>query len=117
MTAHRALQDNLIADYVIPGDAAGVAIVPDRSPAQAQIVTLAAETRTLPAPLREGLSLSISLRTDGGDCVITASAGVNQAGNTIMTLADAGDIIELKSIRLGDAYVWRVIANDGVALS
>lgn len=79
--------------------------------------TAAAETRTLDAPERSGLIMTLALKTDGGDCVVTASSGVNQTGNNTLTLADAGDEITLRSVPLGSSFVWRVASNDGVALS
>jgi len=117
MSAHNHLQEAFIAEYeLVPSVNAG-AIIPDRSPAVETIKTTAAETRTLPRPLGVGQDLTIVLDTDGGDCVITAAAAINVAGNTIMTLADAGDMIRLTSVTIGGAYFWRVVANDGVALS
>ncbi len=117
MSGHSELYELLGSEYnqIDPGN--GKAIVVDRQDAMILLRTTAAETRTLPAPTKPGLRLDIAMQTDGGDCVITATAAVNQAGNTIMTFADAGDIVSLKSIALGTAFVWRIVANDGVALS
>lgn len=79
-----------------------------------------AETNSLPDPTKEGQRLVINTRTDGGGSrVITADNAINVAGNTIMTFADVGEIIVLESAEISDVgtYRWRVIANDGVALS
>ena len=82
------------------------------------LVSGGAETRTLDDPQFLGQQLDLFFKTDGGDCVITADSAINQTGNTIMTFADAGDHIRLVGGRDGaGAYEWRVVANDGVALS
>ena len=81
------------------------------------LVTAAAETRTLLDPTSPGQQLTISFKTDAGDAVVTAASAINQAGNTIMTLADAGDVIQLVAMEEGTSLEWRAIGNDGVALS
>lgn len=76
------------------------------------------ETRTLAIPTFVGQRLSIGFDTDGGgDIAITVAAAVNQAGNTTLTGADAGDHISLEAITVGGSYLWRILANDGFALS
>lgn len=81
------------------------------------LVSGGAETRTIADAAIAGLTLDLYFKTDGGDCVITAASPVNQTGNTIMTFADVGDHIRLTSIEDGSDFEWRVVANDGVALS
>lgn len=101
----------------IPDPGTGVAIPVTRSGSIA-IVTAAAETNTLAAPTFVGqqLNLCMSVRAVG-DRVITSSAAINQAGNTIMTFGAAADMIVLRAMIVAGALVWRVISNDGVALS
>ena len=117
MTGHRMLHDGMLANYleVDPGNA-GV-IRPTKSPGMFPIVTTAAQTRTVPDPTRAGLTMMLAMKTDGGDCVVTAASTINAAGNTIMTFGDAGDFIELVSIPVGTGFKWRIAANEGVALS
>ena len=82
------------------------------------LVTAGAETRTLDDPQFEGQVLDLFFETDVDDCVITADSAINQNGDTIMTFADIGDHIRLLGGRAGGgAREWRVLANDGVALS
>lgn len=100
--------------YPDPGD--GEAIQTSES-CIINLITGGAETRTLPAPQREGQTLQLNLQTDGGDCVITCATAVNQTGNNTLTFADAGDILLLIAGRSGANLRWRVAANDGVALS
>lgn len=82
------------------------------------LITGGAETRAMDIPQFAGQIIDLFFETDGGNCVITADSAINQTGNTIMTFADAGDHIRLVGGRAGGgAFEWRVIANDGVALS
>jgi hypothetical protein len=104
-------------EFTDPGTAG--AIVPDRQRAVCPIVSSAvAETNTLPDPEFMGQECTICFKTDGGgDRTITAATGINQTGNNTMVFADAGDMIALQAIQSGSSVVWRVMANDGVALS
>lgn len=98
-----------------PGDAGAIPV--NEGSGVVNLVTAGAETRTLAAPLFEGQTLQLNFQTDGGNCVVTASAGVNQTGNNTLTIADAGDHMLLQAGRSGASLVWRVVANDGVALT
>jgi len=102
---------NAIAD---PGDAGAIAVTRSGT---CPLVTAGAETRSLAIPTFAGQEISLGFKTDGGDCVVTVASGVNQAGNNTLTFADAGDHILLAAIANGAALAWRVVANDGVALS
>ena len=57
------------------------------------------------------------MKTDGGDCVITCATTVNQAGNTTITLNDAGDAVLLVGKVNGANKRWSVVSNDGAALA
>jgi len=81
------------------------------------LVTAGSETRTIAIPQRVGQRISFGFKTDGGNCAITAASAVNQTGNTVMTFADAGDHVVLEAIENGAALAWRIVANDGAALS
>ena len=101
----------LIAD---PGNAGAI---PANLSGNVAITTAAAETRTLAIPTIVGLKLVISFDVDVGDAVITVASAVNQAGNAVMTMADAGDIVVLESVQVAGSPVWRLTANDGAALT
>lgn len=78
-----------------------------------EIVSAAAETRTLAAPTKQGIRFIVRLLTDGGDVVITASAGLNVTGNTQATLADASDMLELISVQTSSGFRWDILNNVG----
>jgi hypothetical protein len=76
-----------------------------------------AETRTIAIPGLAGITLDVSLDVDGGDVTITVAAAVNQTGNNTIVMADAGDHIRLAAVQVAGALVWRLVCNDGGALS
>lgn len=117
MTGHRVSQDLYRAENPPdPGD--GGRIDPgERGICLFNLTTAGAETRTLAAPTREGMVLTITCGTYVGDGVVTAAVAVNQTGNTIMTFGAARDTITLVSVKSGSTLYWSVVGNDGVALS
>ena len=109
-TVHNALT----ASITDPGNAGAI---PVTDSGECEIVTAAAETRTLAAPTYAGQLLLISMKTDGGDCVIACATTVNQTGNNRITLNDAGDAVLLVAKVNGTNKRWSVVSNDGAALS
>lgn len=105
---------HLLVAIADPGDAGAIPVVRSGS---VPITTAGAETRTLAIPTFIGQELTISCDVYVGDGVITVAAAINQAGNTIITLNTAGDTVKLTAVQVGSALVWRVVVNDGAALS
>lgn len=110
VTVHNDLA-NVIAD---PGNAGAIPVTDSGS---VQLVTAGAETRTLAVPTRVGQVIAISMKTDGGDCVVTAAAAINETGNNTMTFDNTGEVIVLVGIDEGANKRWRVLAVDGVGLT
>ena len=108
------MQPSIVAD---PGNAGAIPVTEGWG--VCSLVSAGAETRTLADPQRVGARISFGFKTDGGSTgiAITAATAVNQAGNTVLTFADAGDHLVLEAIEIGAALAWRVVCNDGVALS
>lgn len=96
-----------------PGDGGAIPVTKFGTVA---ITTAGAETRTLAIPTYAGQQLLLGLNVDGGDCVITSAQSINAAGNTTITLNDAGDFVKLEGITIGGALRWRVIENAGATL-
>jgi predicted RecA/RadA family phage recombinase len=109
-TIHNALT-SVIED---PG-ASGA--IPVTNGGSCQIVTAAAETRTLAVPTSVGQVLSLCMKTDGGNGTITVASAINQTGNNTIQLNDAGDTIILVGVQVGANKAWRVVVNDGCTLS
>ncbi len=93
------------------------AAIPVTTSATINITTAGAETNTLAIPSFLGQVLLLNMNVFVGNRVITSAQGINQAGNTTMTFGAARDNIMLRSVLVGGALRWQVVANDGVALA
>ena len=102
---------NIIAD---PGASGAIPVIKSGS---VSIVSAATETRTVADPSFVGQTLNIGLKTDGGAVTLTAASPVNQTGNNTLIFADVGDHLLLMASEDGSDIEWRIVANDGVALS
>ena len=109
-TVHNALT----AELADPGNGGAI---PVTDSGHCDLVTTGAQTRTLAAPTYLGQLLLVSLKTDGGNCVVTCATTVNQTGNNTITLDDAGDAVLLAAKANGANKRWSVVSNDGAALS
>lgn len=112
--SHDPTPTHVTSPIADPGTAGAI---PVTASGAVEIVTAGAETRTIAAPTYLGQEMLLCMKTDGGDCVITSSAGINQTGNNTITMNDAGDSIRLHAIRSGANLRWRVVCNDGCTLS
>ncbi len=97
-----------------PGNAAAISVA---TSGVCELTSAGAETRTLARPTFVGQKLALICDVYVGNIVVTASAAINQTGNTIMTFGAAADMIELTGMKVAGALVWRATANDGCALS
>ena len=102
---------NTIAD---PGNAGAIAVT---ASGVCALTSAGAETRTLAIPTFMGQEISLICDTYVGNIVVTSAQAINQAANTVLTFGVVNDCITLKAMTIGGALRWRVIANDGVALS
>lgn len=101
----------VIAD---PGNAGAI---PVTSTGTCSMTSAGAETRTLAIPTFVGQRLSLIDDVHVGNIVVTSAQAINQAGNTVMTFGAVADFIDLVAAQVGGALRWRVVGNDGVALS
>lgn len=120
MSAHRLPQDLHKAPYEVadPGDGAKIKV--DRWNQHIPLaIGAGAETNELPDPTQAGQRVCImAVSVGGGTRAITADSAVNQTGNTVMTFAAVDDLAVLESFPVGGGdYEWRIVANDGAALS
>jgi hypothetical protein len=72
-----------------------------------EMVSAAAETRILANPTKSGIRFVLRLMTDGGDVVVTASNGFNNAGESKATFNDASDLLNLISVETATRGVFR----------
>lgn len=116
-TVEAALQEIYPKAPVAIADPGASGAIPVTRSGHVAITTAGAETRTLAIPGVAGITLSITLAVDGGDCVITSAQAFNQTGNNTITLGDAGDTIVLTAVTVAGALRWRVVVNDGCTLT
>ena len=106
-----------------PGDGATIRVVDDLS--ICEMVSTAAQTRTLADPTKPGIRFTLRLLTDGGDIKVYAAQGFNVALETSATFADAGDTLELISVtktrdgtESAGVYRWQILDdNIGVTVA
>ncbi len=111
-----AIVGSLTTPIADPGDAGAIPVTGE---GYVPLVSAAGETRTLADPTIAGQQLLLFFKVnDTGDIAITATSAINQTGNTIMTFTDIGEVIQLIAIEDDAAsFEWRVVHNDGVALT
>ena len=105
-------------DIPDPGDAGAIPV--DHS-GVVNIVTAAAETRTVADPSFVGQRLTLHMQVDGGDATVTFASGINVTANNTAISADANDVLDLVGVKDGAAtagtLAWRIVFNEGWALS
>lgn len=74
-----------------------------------ELVSAAAETRTLPAPLATGVRITLHMKTDGGDITLTVTGGYNELGSTTLVFGDAGQKAVFESVNVGGTLTWRMV--------
>jgi hypothetical protein len=72
-----------------------------------EMVSVAAETRTLAPPSKSGLRAILRMKTDGGDIVVTQANGFNNDNETKATFNDASDLLNLISVETKTAGTFR----------
>jgi len=121
-SGHNVLQQiSATNELEILDPGSGGTIQVDRSMGICSVVTGGAEARKIASPQRPGIIISICLKADGGDLTITGEGSeILNSGlgvETTATMADAGDLLTLISIRKGSSIVWSSLASNGVAMS
>ena len=113
MGAHNEPKEMFYADHAIadPGDT--YTIVCDQWGSICDVVTTAAQTRTLAQPTKTGVMVVVNLKTDGGDLTLTVTGGYNADADTTITYGDAGDWVAFYSIDVGGSYYWRILQKEG----
>jgi hypothetical protein len=92
-------------------------VIPVTSSGYVELVTGGAETRTLAVPTFAGQMLMLTMKTDGGDCVVTVADPHIDGTNNTITFNDAGDTVLLIAGTSGSGNVWRLVVNVGTTLS
>lgn len=115
MTPHQMLARAKFLDYTITdtGDATTLSI--NRQWGVVRLISAAAETRTLAAPVRSGNVVTLNMVTDGGNITVTVTGGYDESGSTTLVFNDTGDYATFLSVEEGSGtFVWRIVNFDGV---
>jgi surface antigen len=102
MGAHRTTYDLHSSALVHKDPGAGGTITPDKGLAIVNLVSAAAEARTLGRPTREGTIYTLAVHTYVGD---------NEAGSTSYVFTAAGQFATFVAINVGSTLTWRKIAD------
>lgn len=113
---HRIPYDlhSLYIEGLDPGNAGTITV--DRDLVCYNLVSAAAETRTLARPTKTGVYVAVMMKTDGGDITMTVTGGYNLAGATAYTFTDAGQVAEFISWFDGTNYAWRLLGPAAAAV-
>lgn len=90
------------ADHRLKDPGNGKTITVDRDLAICEMVSAAAETRTLAEPSKAGIQFVLRMLTDGGDIVVTTTGSFLDGLGKVrpkITFDDAGDFVTLISVK------------------
>ncbi len=108
--AHTSQADHAGMDWSVADPGASGAISVGLS-GVCELVSAAAETRTLAAPSYLGQWFILSFKTDGGTITLTCATGMNVTANNTITFDTAGEMVMLMAIRSGADLRWRALSN------
>jgi hypothetical protein len=104
---------NAASEIADPGSAGTIYV--HESLSTVNLVSAAAETRTLALPTRQGVDVSLHMRTDGGDITLTVASAYNEAGDTIFVFSEVGQFATFRSyMTSAGVFFWRLISHFGV---
>jgi hypothetical protein len=110
----RVTDDPVFRAVADPGNAGAIPVYQN---GECALVTGGAETRTLAAPTFVGQELTLYMKTDGGNCVVTCATTINETGNNTITFANTGEAVRLFAVEEGATLRWRCAQADGAVLS
>ena len=105
--SHRIHSDLFHKPHVLPDPGDGGTIRVTQDLLLCEMVSAGAETRILADPTKSGTRFVLRLMTDGGDVVVTAANGFNNAGENKATFNDASDLLSLLSVETATLGVFR----------
>lgn len=103
------------AQSQIPDPGASGTIVVNESLAVVNLVSAAAESRTLALPTRQGVIVKLHMMTDGGDITLTVASAYNETGDTTFTFSEVGQHATFESFMTSaGVYFWRLTSHYGI---
>lgn len=115
MTANKVNSDLFLAQAEIadPGNAGTLAVF--KSLVVCNLVSVGAETRTLPLPTRAGVVVTIYARTVGGTITLTVTGGLDLNGTTTFAFTAVNQYLVLESFRKADGtFIWLKVSDYGL---
>ncbi len=114
-TPHRFAYDAGQIDAINDPLTGGTFAIKGRSLVRIEMISVgASETRTLPLPSSAGQILQLIHAVDGGDIDITVTSGFDNAGDTTMNTATAGDYVTFMSVAITlTTFRWRILKFEG----
>lgn len=117
MSEAHVLQRTLTCEHTIPDPGDDGIIIIDRQFAVVEIVSAAAEERTMAMPTTAGLICTLIMKTDGGSVDVQFSTAFNATGNVTSQFNDVNDTLLLVSVSTSSAYRWQLLVNSGTTLT
>lgn len=115
MPGHNAAFKNHDSQREISDPGASGTITCDRSNAIVNLVSTAAQARTLALPTREGDIIAIHFRTDAGDVTLTVASAYNEVGSTTLVFSEVGQFAVFMSfMNSSGVFFWRLISNSNL---
>jgi hypothetical protein len=113
MSAHNAASQQFSAVKELPDPGDAKTIVADRDECVVNIVSAAAETRTLGRPTKAGCLCTLYCRTAVGTITLTVTGGYNADGDTTFSLTTAGQYVMFESVETSTSgtFVWLKISD------
>lgn len=104
------------AESLIVDPGASGTITVNKSLSACNIVSTAAQSRTLARPTRSGVVHSLHFQTDGGDVTVTVTGGYDVNGATTLVFSSVGQFATFRSFQTSaGVYFWRLIeASPGI---
>lgn len=117
MNASNSVKQMMASDNQYPDPGASGTINHDRYFQVVQLVSLAAETRTLARPKKLGAIMMLNFKTNGGNITLTVTGGYNLTADTVYVFTTAGQALFLQAQYDGTNYFWRAVGSNPQSLA
>lgn len=114
MSAHNIEYKRFLAEALIE-DPGNTKTIRPTTNGTCNLVSLAAETRTVADPDKVGQELWLVHMTDGGDITVTFSTAYTEDGATTVVFSDPGQFLFVKAVRTSaTTLAWRKVSDSGI---
>jgi hypothetical protein len=114
MSANTEKRRESLANWKIADPGSGGAIPVDRT-GTVSLVSAGAESRSLAVPRKSDIEIALVGKTVAGTITITVASAYTEAGDTTLTVTQAGQIHILRSFEVAaGTFAWRLVASDPI---